>query len=115
MCGEHAQPKNSLPEFTAKENESVLSASQESATRVSEDYVTSPLVQTAAYSLLIPVSLSICFVHRDLRRLTSSFPQTKEQLKTKLVMTAGKSHSWLYFQLPIKRELLFQAAFKSLL
>lgn len=30
-------------------------------------------------------------------------------------MTAGMRHSWLYFQLPIKRELLFQAAFKSLL
>lgn len=78
MCGEYAQPKNSLAEFMAKENESILSASQESATRVSEDYVMSPLVQTAAYSLLIPASLSICFVHRDLGRLTSSFPQTKE-------------------------------------
>lgn len=45
---------------------------------VSEDYVMSSLVQTAAYSLLIPVTLSICFLHRDLRHLTSSFLQTKE-------------------------------------
>lgn len=78
MCGEHTQPKNSLAEFMAKENENVLSASQESATCISEDYVMSPLVQAAAYSLLIPVSLSSCFVHEDLRCLPSSFPQTKE-------------------------------------
>lgn len=76
--GEQAHPKTSLAEFTAKENESILSASQESATHVSVDYVMSPLVETAVYSSLIPISLSIGFVHRDLRHLTSSSPHTKE-------------------------------------
>lgn len=76
--GEGAHPKNGLAGFMATENESVLSASPKSATCVSVDYVMSPLVETAVYSLLIPVSLSICFVHRDLRRLTSGFPHTKE-------------------------------------
>lgn len=75
---EQAHLKNGLAEFTAEENESVLSASRESATRVSMDYAISPLVETAVYSLLIPILLSICFVHRDLRRLTSGFPSTKE-------------------------------------
>lgn len=98
-----------------KQNESILSASQKSETCISTDYVMSPLVETAVYSLLILILLSICSVHRDLSHVTSSFSSTKEWLQTKLVMTAGKSHSCLYFQLPIKRELFFQAAFMSLL
>lgn len=40
-------------------NESVLSASQEPATHISEDYAMSPLVATAVDSLLIPTSLPI--------------------------------------------------------
>jgi len=98
-----------------KQNESILSASQKSETCISTDYVMSPLVETAVYSLLILILLSICSVHRDLSHVTSSFSSTKEWLQTKLVMTAGKSHSWLYFQLPIKREMVFQAAFMRLL
>jgi len=75
---ERAHPKKGLAEFTVEENESVLSASQQSATRISVDYVMSPLAETAVYSLLIPILLSICFVHRDLRHLTSGLPSTKE-------------------------------------
>lgn len=67
MYGEQAHSKNGLAEFTAEEIASVLSASQESATHVIVDYVMSPLVETAVYSLLTAISLSIRFVHRDLR------------------------------------------------
>lgn len=77
VYGEQACPKNVLAEFMAEENESALSASGESATRISVDYVMSPLVETAVYSLLIPILLPICFVHRDLRRLTSGFPSVQ--------------------------------------
>lgn len=98
-----------------KQNESILSASQKSETCISMDYVMSPLVETAVYSQLILILLSICSVHRDLSHVTGSFSSTKKWLQTKPVMTAGKSHSRLYFQLTIKRELFFQAAFMSLL